>query len=484
MRALLVIHRYLAVAVGLLMALWCLSGFVMIYQPFPELTDAERVAGLRPFDWTLCCQVQPPPGTEAFPRGSRIEMLGPRMVMRRLGAAPIELGSGLPLARLSRDEVLQVAADYAAGHGITAPTMSVHDVQVDQWSVQSAPRNQPAQRVELGDGAGTELYINAATGEVFQQTQARERMLSWFGAIPHWLYPTILRSNGRLWSQVVIWTSLAGTFLAATGLWVGITRWRWRGSQPASPFKGWWYWHHVAGLVFGFVVLTWVSSGLMTMNPWGLLEGTGVAARLRAQLAGGAQAPDLPRLVRGISSRAGSNEFVQLESASFDGRPFFVASRRDGTTLRVDADGNPAPLTPTAVRHALERSATPVASLGLLAQGDPYYHGDGVELPAVRAVLADTGRTRVYLGIDSARITVVDADGRWSRWIERGLHQMDLPGLQSRPLWDVVVLLLLAGASVSCVSGSWMAVQRMRRDMRRVAPAFRSISSTRRTPRP
>ena len=37
-RVLLFVHRYLAVAVGLLMALWCLSGFVMLYQPYPELT--------------------------------------------------------------------------------------------------------------------------------------------------------------------------------------------------------------------------------------------------------------------------------------------------------------------------------------------------------------------------------------------------------------------------------------------------------------
>ena len=42
LRTLLFIHRYLAVAVGLLMALWCLSGFVMLYQQYPTLTDAEH----------------------------------------------------------------------------------------------------------------------------------------------------------------------------------------------------------------------------------------------------------------------------------------------------------------------------------------------------------------------------------------------------------------------------------------------------------
>ncbi|MGC3736965.1 PepSY domain-containing protein, partial [Pseudomonas aeruginosa] len=27
-------------------------------------------------------------------------------------------------------------------------------------------------------------------------------------------------------------------------------------------------WHHLAGLLFGAVVLSWIFSGLMSMNPW------------------------------------------------------------------------------------------------------------------------------------------------------------------------------------------------------------------------
>jgi hypothetical protein len=482
---LLVIHRYLAVATGLLMALWCLSGFVMIYQPFPELTGAERLAGLRPLQWEGCCQFESLVEANAPLRDFRIEMLGSRMLMRQRGAPPIDLSTGLPVATLSREEVLQVAAAYATGHHIAGSPAWLRDVKVDQWSIQSAPRNQPAHLVALGDRAGNELYINGSSGEVFQQTQARERMLSWFGAIPHWLYPTVLRSNVKVWSQVVIWTSVAGTFLAATGLWVGITRWRWRRSQAsASPFKGWWYWHHVVGLVFGLALLTWVSSGLLTMNPWGLLEGDGIEARLRTQLAGEARVADLQRLVAGLSAQPGGSGYVQLESVPSGGKLYVVASRPDGSATRLDADGRPEPLSLPAARSALEQARIPVDSIHLIDEGDSYYFGDGIELPAFRALLADPGRTRLYFGASTGRITVVDADGRWSRWIERGLHQLDLPGIQSRPLWDFIVLLLLAGASISCVTGSWMAIQRVRRDFRRLVPAVPSLHPTTRNPRP
>ena len=41
------------------------------------------------------------------------------------------------------------------------------------------------------------------------------------------------------------------------------------------PYRGLFYWHHVTGLVFGVVTLTWVVSGLVSMNPWGFLDSRG-----------------------------------------------------------------------------------------------------------------------------------------------------------------------------------------------------------------
>src|SRR5262249_42649601 len=55
-RALVVLHRYLGVAVGLLMALWFVSGIVMMYVGFPRLTEAERLHLKSPVPWQACCQ--------------------------------------------------------------------------------------------------------------------------------------------------------------------------------------------------------------------------------------------------------------------------------------------------------------------------------------------------------------------------------------------------------------------------------------------
>src|SRR5476649_1937182 len=52
MRALVVVHRWLGVAFCLLFAMWFVTGAIMHWVPFPELTEDERLAGLSTFSPT------------------------------------------------------------------------------------------------------------------------------------------------------------------------------------------------------------------------------------------------------------------------------------------------------------------------------------------------------------------------------------------------------------------------------------------------
>src|SRR6185312_8577605 len=55
LRGTIFVHRYLGIGLGILMALWCLSGIVMMYVPYPYLDEADRVAALPAIDWKQCC---------------------------------------------------------------------------------------------------------------------------------------------------------------------------------------------------------------------------------------------------------------------------------------------------------------------------------------------------------------------------------------------------------------------------------------------
>jgi uncharacterized iron-regulated membrane protein len=469
LRPLLIIHRYTAVAVGLLVALWCLSGFVMMYQGFPDFTARERLRSLEPLDLSGCCRDEFLAADAELLRPFRIEMLRGEPVFRQERIAPIRLRSGIPLETLTQAQMIEVASSHASRLGITASPHWRNTVHVDQWTILTASGNQPAHRIALGDGATTDLYLNADTGEIFQQTTRRERTLNWFGAIPHWLYFTVLRSNGPLWSQVVIWTSVLATFLTLTGLYVGISRLRWRCTPgvPASPFRGWWYWHHMLGLVFGVLALTWVFSGLLTMNPWGLLEPAEAAYDLRAQVMGEAHNGELREFLAQAPGRLAPGEFVQLQGQSFDGRLQVLARRADGSAVRLDAGGSSDPLQADRIESVVHQLGTGVRSFERLEAGDEYSYaepGDVAE-PVYRVVLDDAHRTRLYIHPVTGAVQVVDAPTRRYRWWVEGLHTLDFRVLRQRPLWDIVTLLLLAGVTALATTGAWMALKRIRKDL-------------------
>jgi uncharacterized iron-regulated membrane protein len=477
MRFILLVHRYLAVAVGLLMTLWCLSGFVMMYQAMPDLSNEQRLNGLQPLTLTQCCNLGDYAPHDSTPLGNfRIEMLLGEPVLRIAAGQDnqiIALRSGEAMPALTSAQVLEVAGLYGAGNGLAGTPVARGTIEMDQWTIQSARRNQPAWHITFDDAAGTEIYINGRTGEVFQQTNRRERVLAWFGAIPHWLYPTVLRQNGALWTDVVVWTSILGTFLAATGMYVGITHLRRRRdtNELSSPYKGWWYWHHISGLFFGVLVLTWVFSGLMTMNPWGALSGDG-GVNYRPQLTGNTQWSELTQFLAAIGNGSAelpdSGNIKQITPTVFDQRLYPMLTLQQGDQIRLDSNGRPAALQIPHIERVVAALDTPVREAGLMYQEDSYYYGHKreVPLPVYRVIMDDNEQTRIYINTETGAVRSLGSTGRWSRWIRTGLHDMDFPVLRLRPIWDIVVILLLIGVTMVCATGTWMSLRRIRRDFR------------------
>ncbi|MDR0779593.1 MAG: PepSY domain-containing protein [Pseudomonadales bacterium] len=496
MRYILLLHRYLAVAVGLLMVLWCLSGFVMMYQSYPSLSPQQQLAGLAPLDLRDCCTLGDTRFNPTAPLPAlRVEMLLGDPVLRFSGfslrtaeggtSSVLNLRTGQALQTLNPEQVLEVARQYGRGNAIVGEPHSLGIIDIDQWTLQSARRNRPTWHFAFDDTAATEIYVSGASGEVFQKTTRRERVLAWLGAIPHWLYPTALRQNGALWNEIVIWSAVAGSFLAATGLYVGIARLRRnRAGQWSSPFRGWWYWHHVSGLVFGILTLTWVFSGLLTMNPWGALSGGG-GTPYRQEIQGRATWSEFSTFLSFIVERVNANKYQRLETAPFNGRFYALASQAREPNVRLDVEGRLALLTENEVRAALTPLSAPVLALDLLLQEDSYYYGGKggdrggeVNLPVYRVSLADAENTRLYIDKDSGAVRTLNADGRWSRWLRTGLHDLDFAVLRQQPVWDIVVMLLLAGVTLLCLIGTWLAIARVRLDWRILRGRWRRRAST------
>jgi PepSY-associated TM region len=467
MRGVFLIHRYLGIGVGTLMVMWCLSGVVMMYVSYPELDETRRVRNLAPITWDNCCKIS---GDLLAENDSvdelQLEMLaGTPVLQQRSGneTRAIDLATGLAIHRVSAEQAAQVATVYANG----SPPRRIGLIDFDQWTVSGDfDSDRPLHQFELADAIGTQIYVSSATGRAVQITTAGERFWNWLGSVPHWLYFAHLRRNGPLWGGVLIATSLIGCFLAATGIYIGVLQWMRRPAGRWTPYQGFKLWHHIAGLVFGVLALSWVSSGLLSMNPWGWLEGAG-AQRERTLLRNGfGPSGRQIRAALQIFAAVRPPDLVSLKMAPFNGDIYFIATTRNGARRRLNVSALPAPLSEADWTYAagiLDGAANAPRPM-LVTLEDAYYfshHRDLAPLPVYRLIRPDG--TRYYLDpVSGTLVAKVDRAARVYRWLHQGLHRMDFTAaMRGRPQWDVLMLALMSGVTLLCVTGTYLGYRRL-----------------------
>jgi PepSY-associated TM region len=471
-RLLFLLHRYLGVAVGVLMAMWCVSGVIMMYVSYPALDENIRLKHLAPIEWNRCCKVSAALLADANPAvGSEIEMLAGQPVLflgGRAGARLINLLTGSALDSVSVDQAGAVAKTYIKGTS-TAKLTLLGLIDYDQWTVAgNFDADRPLYHFALGDEMRSELYVSSTTGRAVQLTTARERFWNWLGAVPHWLYFAELRRRAWLWSQVLIYTSLMGCFLTGIGIYLGVHQLTQQPTGRWSPYSGVKLWHHFAGLIFGIMALTWVLSGLVSMNPWGWLEGAGVQPEI-AKMRSGASVSGIGDALQPIADTH-PPDIVSLNAAPLNGRDYFIATATNGERRRLDSGGASAPLNQldlTFLASALGGSAAPV-TLELITQADAFYfshHRDAVSLPVYRLVLGDASGTRYYMdAVSGMLLAKIDRNAQVYRWLHQGLHRMDFTAsMRGRPQWDALMLFLMSGVTLLCVSGAYIGLRRLTR---------------------
>jgi PepSY-associated TM region len=478
-RALIIIHRYLGVLGGALMVMWFVSGIVMMYVGFPRVTETERVRTLEPITWSMCCRsdVGSIAGDDQV-LAAWVEYLGgsPALTLRRPGRPDITLdlahNSVIRIDAIQAKAIAHEAALRVAGRPATAAFTG--QVQTDQWTVGRLVRDRPLFRFELDDPARTILYVSGTSGRVVHWTTATQRFWNWLGAIPHWLYFAALRSDVVLWSEIVIWTSLVGTFLMAMGLYIGISQLRLKSTGKLSPYRGWFYWHHMIGLVFGIVTLTWVVSGLISMNPWGFLESRRNGGE-QNRIAGEPMRWNAVRAsLDDLRAQPAVTDSVRVTAAPLDGRLYWLVTGRDGNVTRIDAAGRPAPLSTADLAEAASRisAGAGVTEQGMIDGEDAYYfrRDDALGLPVYRVIVGDEDGTRYYLdAVSGSLLQRADANARWHRWLFGGLHRIDFTSwMRARPVWDIIVLFLMSGGLALAVTGFYLALRRVWSDIVRV----------------
>jgi uncharacterized iron-regulated membrane protein len=474
-RALVLIHRYVGIAVGLLMAVWCLSGVVMMYVPYPRLTEELRVGGLAEIDWRACCSFgsRDVIADDARVSSFQLEMLGVRPVLRVVLVGGerrvLDLRNGSVIESFGDEDASRAATRLARSMVVSGEPRSLGLILRDQWTVAYNRGERPIHALAFDDPARTVIYVSSTSGKVLQVTQSAQRFWNWLGSVPHWLYPTALRQHTAAWAQVVIWASVVGVFLTGTGLYLGIKELRRRNGRVTSPHRGIMYWHHVPGLIFGVLVLTWTLSGLFSMNPWGVMETQGVTEDMQALTGGPPKWIEVRGAIEALAFRAPTN-VVSAVSAPFGGKLYSVLSLPSGRKARFDAAGELSPLRDEEVEAAVGRLQIGErrASWELLREEDAYHystHSSPVTLPVWRVVAVGAQPVRYYLDAVTGRlVNKVDSGSRSFRWWHSALHTFDFSSMTRAPWFrNTLMLTLLLGAALVTATGTWLGIRRLTR---------------------
>jgi hypothetical protein len=476
-------HRWLGIGGCLLFVMWFASGVVMMYVGYPNLTDEERLPGLRPvrFEQAL---VAPSAAFDALPEAQRaqpprrmaLETQGGadpqpvwRIVDSRGGRHAVSARDGHVLGPVDAAQAEAIARDFLGQPGARWAQM----LERDQWTVpQGLDPLRPLHRIEIGDAAGTELYVSSRTGEVARDTHRAERFWNWLGSVPHWIYFTPLRADPPLWHDVVVWLSAACIVSAVTGIVIGILRIRLRRrfrNGAVTPYTGWMAWHHIAGLVGGFFVLTWIVSGWLSMNPNKWFErNQGDAAAMASYTGAGATPFPWPpaRLPAGEGAAAPREALLVW----FDGRPLLQLRDAEARVRVVDAaTGAPASIGREDIVRAAARlrPGAGVTQATLQTREDFHWYGHHRErtVPIWRLEFDDAARSWIYIDPSSGQVAGSnDSNSRLRRWLFNAAHSLDFPWLiQYRPAWDIVVWLLSIVGTVASASGVVIGWRRLRR---------------------
>jgi hypothetical protein len=485
-RLIIFVHRYVGIPMSIVFVVWFISGIVMMYTGgMPELSDADRLRGEGRIDLDAVT-VSP---AEAARRAGIEGPVNELSLGNLLGRPAYRVGRGFgsPVTVFADTGDVFGGADPAdalaesarfIGQPPSALRFAGTATEPDQWTM-ILSRSLPLERFDADDGHATRVYFSLSTGRVELVTERADRLLAWAGAIPHWFYFTPLRLRQPLWYWTVVWVSAVGCVLAVLGLVLAFTQFR--RSKPfrlatSIRYRGLMRWHYYTGALFGLFALTWVFSGLMSMEPFDWTRTEGMAAP-RTGLEGGPL--DLERYPLEAMSLAAAGVLAaaapfRIELTRILGEPFYSVTQAEPDGAMRQQLVDPAtfsertePFSGETILAALESTVTDakVTEHEVLDRYDAYYYAqDGAApLPVLRVKFDDPAATWFYF--DLMTLGPVAANHRLSRierWLFNGLHSLDFGfWYDRRPFWDLGLILLSLGALATSAIGVVLGYRRL-----------------------
>jgi len=449
-------HRWLGIVFGLLVLCWFISGLVMLYVPYPSLTQSERLSHLPPIDLkavNVNIADHLSANSALKPDSVRLSMLNHRpayffMIDKQWQAIWADTGEHVTVNQ-------QLLVDAANAFMPSARIKQLLPIERDQWSLSTKyDAHRPLYLAEVDDALGSNLYLSGNTGEVLIDTTRQERAWSWVGSVIHWIYFTPLRMQAEVWRQVILWTAFFSMLLVGIGFWLGINRIRIKRPYKhnrVTPYSGWKKWHHIIGLAGGIFCMTWLLSGWLSVKPFDWISDRKLTEQEKAIWAG--TPLNIENMTLPTHSQLGQ-PIKEMHWINFAGNTYLLGYAENNNWLIDKETGQVIkPFSHTMLVQQAKRLQADhaIESITALQHGDMYYRTslNKTILPVLRMQFNDSNHTSYYIETNTSNIVAsFDDQSRLYRWLFHGLHRLDIPPLSAFELPRQLLIIALSSLGI------------------------------------
>ncbi|MBM4126895.1 MAG: hypothetical protein FJ247_06045 [Nitrospira sp.] len=467
------LHRRLGLVLGPAVLLWFLSGAILLWVPYPSLTEEEWFSSSGALSARECCgsfpsliqKLERPEGIESL----RLRMVGDRPVVVAQGLdgslAALSADSGEVLAPFTQEGIEHIVQPFAGGRTIDAVELIDHDV----WTVhQRFDPYRPLWKVQLSGERRSVLYVSSVTGDVVQDTTAEERRWNLVGAVIHWWYWPWLRRHWAWWDQLVWWLSGIGTVMVGAG---GLILGReWVKHGWSGLFIGRWRVHRVLGVIAGISACCWMASGWLSMDHGRWFSDGKVSAEDRERFMGGRLTVRDVEAMPDFSTMLVTGTVKETRLTKLAGLVHFIARTSPATQAVLTAPSHadaPQDAVSDEVVMAAARSLLGDGVLTISTRGGNDSHGcsataTDAELPFLQ-VETDSHESRGLLvdGRIGAAMERLDSSRRLYHQLFNSLHRWDVSWLSEHcDLRRMLMLLWCVCGAGLAGSGIWAGFRR------------------------
>jgi len=456
LRYLHLLHRWLGIVFGLLVLCWFISGLVMLYVPYPSLTQTERLSHLKPINmqavkYELAELISTQ--SDIQPDNVRVSTLNHRpayffMIDKEWQAIWADTGAHIVVDH-------SLLSDAAKAFMPSARIKQLSQIERDQWSLSTKyDAHRPLYLAEMDDELGSHLYLSGNTGEVLIDTTRQERSWNWVGSVIHWIYFTPLRTQAEFWRQVILWTSFFSMLLVGIGFWLGINRIRLNKkykNNRITPYTGWKKWHHLIGLAGGIFCMTWLLSGWLSVKPFNWISDRKLTEQEKAIWAG--TPLDIKELTLNTQLQD-AQPIKEMHWLNFAGDTYVLGQDENQSWLIDSKTGHH--IVPFSHNQLINNAkqlqvGQTMSPITVLHNGDSYYRSSPTKsiVAVLRLQFNDQHHTSYYIDPKTSNIvSSVDDKSRLYRWLFHALHRLDIPPLSQFELPRQIVVFTLSALGI------------------------------------